>query len=60
MRVKAGWDGIVVGLIMLAVAMVLIVGPKLLSGRRATMAKVGRFVIDPKAGSYCRITLDSG
>jgi len=24
------------------------------------MAKVGRFVIDPKAGSYCQITLDSG
>ena len=24
------------------------------------MAKVGRFVTDPKAGSYCRITLDSG
>ena len=24
------------------------------------MAKVGRFVIDPKAGSYCRITLDRG
>ena len=26
----------------------------------ATMAKVGRFVIDPKAGAYCQITLDSG
>jgi hypothetical protein len=24
------------------------------------MAKVGRFVTDPKAGWYCRITLDSG
>jgi hypothetical protein len=24
------------------------------------MAKVGRFVTDPKAGAYCRITLDSG
>jgi len=24
------------------------------------MAKVGRFVIDPKAGAYCQITLDSG
>lgn len=24
------------------------------------MAKVGRFVVDPKAGSYCQITLDSG
>ena len=24
------------------------------------MAKVGRYVTDPKAGSYCRITLDSG
>jgi hypothetical protein len=24
------------------------------------MAKVGRFVTDPKVGSYCRITLDSG
>ena len=24
------------------------------------MAKVGRFVIDPKAGSYCQITLESG
>jgi hypothetical protein len=23
------------------------------------MAKVGRFVTDPKAGSYCQITLDS-
>jgi hypothetical protein len=32
MRVKAGWDGIVVGLIMPAVAMVLIVDPKLLFG----------------------------
>ncbi len=24
------------------------------------MAKVGRFVVDPRAGSYCQITLDSG
>jgi hypothetical protein len=24
------------------------------------MSKVGRFVIDPKAGAYCQITLDSG
>jgi hypothetical protein len=24
------------------------------------MAKVGRFVTDPKAGAYCEITLDSG
>jgi hypothetical protein len=24
------------------------------------MAQVGRFVTDPKAGSYCRITLESG
>ncbi len=24
------------------------------------MAKVGRFVIDPKAGAYCQVTLDSG
>jgi hypothetical protein len=24
------------------------------------MAKVGRFVMDPKVGGYCRITLDSG
>jgi hypothetical protein len=24
------------------------------------MAEVGRFVTDPKAGAYCRITLDSG
>lgn len=24
------------------------------------MAKVGRFVTDPRAGSYCQITLDSG
>lgn len=24
------------------------------------MAKVGRFVIDPKAGAYCQIHLDSG
>ena len=24
------------------------------------MSKVGRFVTDPKAGSYCEITLDSG
>ena len=30
MRVTEGWEGIVVGLIMLAVAMVLIVGSKLL------------------------------
>jgi hypothetical protein len=26
----------------------------------AAMAKVGRFVVDPKAGAYCQITLDSG
>ena len=25
-----------------------------------TMAKVGRFVTDPRAGAYCQITLDSG
>jgi len=24
------------------------------------MAKVGPFIIDPKAGGYCRMTLDSG
>ena len=24
------------------------------------MSKVGRFITDPKAGSYCEITLDSG
>lgn len=24
------------------------------------MAKVGRFVTDPKAGAYCQITLDNG
>jgi hypothetical protein len=24
------------------------------------MAKVGPFILDPKAGAYCRITLDSG
>lgn len=24
------------------------------------MAKIGTFVTDPKAGGYCRITLDSG
>lgn len=24
------------------------------------MAKVGQFVVDPGAGSYCKITLDSG
>ena len=24
------------------------------------MSKVGRFVTDPKSGSYCQITLDSG
>jgi hypothetical protein len=24
------------------------------------MGKVGRFVIDPKAGAYCQITLDGG
>jgi hypothetical protein len=24
------------------------------------MGRVGRFVTDPKAGAYCRITLDSG
>jgi hypothetical protein len=24
------------------------------------MSKVGRFVVDPKAGAYCQITLDSG
>src|SRR6185503_4360055 len=27
--------------------------------RRTTMAKVGRFVTDPKAGSFCQITLES-
>jgi hypothetical protein len=25
-----------------------------------TMARVGRFVVDPKAGAYCQITLDDG
>jgi hypothetical protein len=24
------------------------------------MTKVGRFIVDPKAGAYCQITLDSG
>lgn len=24
------------------------------------MARIGQFVIDPKAGSYCHVTLDSG
>jgi hypothetical protein len=24
------------------------------------MAKVGRFIVDPKAGAYCQIILDSG
>ena len=24
------------------------------------MGKVGRFVVDPKAGSYCQVVLDSG
>ena len=24
------------------------------------MAKVGRFVTDPRAGAYCQITLDTG
>ena len=24
------------------------------------MAKVGRFVTDPKAGAYCQVTLESG
>ena len=24
------------------------------------MAKVGRFIVDPKAGAYCQIDLDSG
>ena len=24
------------------------------------MAKVGQWVTDPKAGAYCRITLDNG
>jgi hypothetical protein len=24
------------------------------------MAKVGRFIVDPKEGAYCQITLDSG
>lgn len=24
------------------------------------MVKVGRFVVDPRAGAYCQITLDSG
>jgi hypothetical protein len=28
--------------------------------QEATMAKVGRFIVDPKAGAYCQITLDSG
>jgi hypothetical protein len=26
----------------------------------AAMAKVGRFITDPKAGAYCQIVLDSG
>ena len=24
------------------------------------MGKIGRFVVDPKAGSYCEVTLDNG
>jgi hypothetical protein len=28
--------------------------------RETTMARVERFVSDPKAGAYCQITLDSG
>jgi len=28
--------------------------------REAAMAKIGTFVVDLKAGSYCNITLDSG
>jgi len=33
--------------------------PKQLSLEEA-MTKVGPFIIDPKVGAYCRITLDSG
>jgi hypothetical protein len=28
--------------------------------QEATMAKIGTFVVDPKAGSYCHVGLDSG
>ncbi len=28
--------------------------------RRTAMTKVGRFVIDPRAGSYCYVTIDTG
>jgi hypothetical protein len=31
-----------------------------LNRQEDAMAKVGTFVTDPKAGGYCRITLDSG
>jgi hypothetical protein len=30
------------------------------SRKEDAMAKVGRFVVDPKAGAYCQLTLDSG
>ena len=59
MRVNVGWEGIVVGLIMLG-AMVFIVEPQCCLGRRAIMGKVGGVVIDPKAGLHCRITPDKG
>jgi hypothetical protein len=69
MRIKGGYEGIVAGVLMLAIALVLIVGLKLLIGLgrrhasangRLTMTKVGRFVTDPRAGAYCQVTLDSG
>ena len=31
-----------------------------LPDKEAIMARVGRFVTDPKAGAYCQIVLDSG
>jgi hypothetical protein len=43
---------------MLAVALAVIVLARWLCSWRAKMAKVGRFVTDPRAGTYCRITLE--
>jgi hypothetical protein len=44
---------------MLAVVLAVILLAKWLCSWGAKMAKVGRFVTDPRAGTYCQITLEA-
>jgi hypothetical protein len=56
---RKGYEGLMVALCMLFTAWAW--SPSSSSYfEEDTMAKVGRFVTDPRAGAYCQITLDSG